>query len=552
MASANVDRSAGDAGAEPRPSGSAATVATMGAILQQASQHLAAGEIASAKSLLDNGNWPDTGVLRLLKARIAEAEGRSAAAIELFRSAATALGLEVEQASGNANKALALAQALIKCGNTNAADAALALARHWGIDTARAVRLERMMAWTRREWAQMRRIGEEIVRSDPNAGAPDYVALAVACRKLDDVDGAERAARRALERNPADVQAGMICAWTAMRQGDAQKAIACYRHLSRIAPNNPKLAFEIVRLLVLDGSVADGSAELDSALRRWPNDPSIRMFALICGFRSVDELSPFNGSEDEADIDVLRERQMRRAIDRAPHQSQWRRPIVVDDKSRDVIVAASPGSTRGILVFTALNDVVSLPLPIFDRYLAALGITAIYLKDFERLSFLKGIASLGDYPATLRALRKSCDELGILRLSTLGYSAGGIGAIRYAVELGADRALSFAGETHISRGETARLEQDYMMIKRRLDMRVPPADRDLKEFLNNRRYTTKIDLIYGSEEERDRAHAEYLSGVGRVTLRPVVGCPDHELIRWLALHADLRSMLLLLLEKRSP
>ena len=92
-------------------------------LLRRANGHLTAGEIGAAKSVLDKGmqRWPDAGSLLLLQARIAEADGRPNVANQLFRQAAAALHVEAANFSKDPYRALALAQALMKCGETAAA-----------------------------------------------------------------------------------------------------------------------------------------------------------------------------------------------------------------------------------------------------------------------------------------------------------------------------------------------------------------------------------------------------------------------------------------------
>jgi tetratricopeptide (TPR) repeat protein len=515
-------------------------------VMQPAHRHLAAGEIEAAKALLQQGlqQWPRAGPLRMLAARIAEAEGRHNDAIPIFREAAVALRAEIERSPENPGLALALAQALTKCGEAEAAAAALTLARQRGVDPADALRTERALAWSRKDWPWLRRVSEELIRIQANPAVQDFVTLAAACRNLEDLDGAAEAAARALERNPAQIDAAIVAAWVAVRRGHAETAISCYRRLAEMAPDNPRWPFETIRLLILSGSVTMGSSELAAALARWPNDPSLRAFALICGFRSPEEIVPVTPTGGGFDIGALREQQLRRVVDRAPKNSELRRPIVVDDKASDVIVARAANVDTAVLVFTALTDVVSMPLPIFDRYLAALGITAIYLKDFQRLFYLRGIASLGQrYDGTIRALREICRRLGLQRLFTLGTSAGGFAAVRYGVELGADRMLSFCGETHGAVGGTAKLEPGVALIKRRLAACVPQEELDLREFLLSRRYSGKIEWFYSAGAARDTDQALHLSGIGGLTLQGVTGCDDHELLRWLALHDDLSAIL---------
>jgi hypothetical protein len=214
---------------------------------------------------------------------------------------------------------------------------------------------------------------------------------------------------------------------------------------------------------------------------------------------------------------------------------------MLDDKASDVILAEVPGAETAVFVFTALNDVLSMPLPMFDRYLATLGATAIYLKDFRRLSYHAELRHWARI-APRRALRSLRDRLPAKRWCTIGYSAGGSAAIRYGIEIGADRVVSFAGETHRARGPVAEPDRGFRLLSGRLQA-VSDEEMDLRRFLMARRYASSIEIVYAQSAARERAHAEYLSGAAGVNLHPVAGCDDHELLRWLALHEDLRAML---------
>jgi tetratricopeptide (TPR) repeat protein len=485
-------------------------------LLGPAYRHLAAGEIEAARSLLEQGlqQYPETGLLRLLAARIVEMEGRTGEAASLFYEAA----------------------------------AALASAKDHGAAPADALRIERILAWNAKDWQWLRRAAGQLIAVEANPTAQDLMMLAAACHNLDDPDGVTTAAGRARAIDPRSIEAATLLAWAAAQGSDLETALSRYRDLAELAPDNPRWALETIRLMVFSGQVKEASDRLDTALTHWPNDPSLRAFALICGFRTPQQIEPPAEVPEPINIGALRERELRRVLAKPPKDAELLRPVIVDDKQSDVILAEALGAETAILVFTALNDVLSMPLPLFDRYLAAFGATAIYLKDFRRLSYLRGVASLGeDYVATLRALHSLRDRLPSKRWCTIGYSAGGSAAIRYGVEIGADRAVSFAGETHRARGPVARLERGSRLLSGRLQASVSEQEMDLREFLMTRRYAASIEIVYAQSADRDRAHAEHLSGAAGVKLRPVAGCDDHELLRWLALHEDLRAMLARLL-----
>jgi tetratricopeptide (TPR) repeat protein len=518
-------------------------------VVRPAQRYLDAGDIQPAKSLLDQGlqKWPNAGALRMLAARIAEAEGRADDAAESYHQAVDALRAETERFPDSPQRTLALARALAKCGEADAAAAAFALARERGADPVATLRAERGLALSRKDWTSLGRVTEQLIGAQDEPGADDFVALAAARRRSGDPDGAAAAAARALERDPANVTAANVAAWAALRLGDAEGAIAQYRRLAQLAPDNPNWSFQCVRMLVMIGRVGEAARELDAALPRWPNDASLRAYALNLGFRSPEQLAPI--PPDSSGIAGIRDRELRQLRDRTPADPELRRPVITDDKARDVIVAEMPGASVAVLVFTGLNDVMSMPLPLFDRYLAALGVSAIYLKDFRRLLYLRGIVSLGeDYPATIAALEERCRRLGAKRLCTIGNSAGGYAAVSCGIELGADRMVSVAGETHLAQAPAAPWEHGYTVIRKRIYSAISKEEMDLRRILTAAPFSGSVELVYPDGLPRDQAQAMYLAGVPGVTLHPVAGCGDHNLLSWLALHADLRAMLAELLD----
>ena len=84
--------------ASPEP-----TLLSIADVVRPAHRHLDAGDIEPAKSLLGQGlqRWPNAGSLRMLAARVAEAEGRGDEASAMFREAASALRTETEKLPEN-------------------------------------------------------------------------------------------------------------------------------------------------------------------------------------------------------------------------------------------------------------------------------------------------------------------------------------------------------------------------------------------------------------------------------------------------------------------
>jgi tetratricopeptide (TPR) repeat protein len=382
-----------------------------------------------------------------------------------------------------------------------------------------------------RDWAGLRDAAEQAIGRSVRPTARDYLALTTACRNLGDLRAAANAAHRAWECAPDLPEMVLISARAAAEQGDGELALLRYRVLADRYPENPRWAFEIVRLLEMLGRVGEAVSQLNAALRYLPADPLLWLIAVDSGFRTLEEAAgagvPAGGLEFHT-----------RLAARAPADKQLLRPVMSEEKTRDVIVApAIPGALL-VVVFTGTNDTLGLPLPVFDRYLAHLGVNAVYLKDFERLLYLRGVRSLGGGQATLTALRRLQRQIGSPRLCTIGTSDGGFAAIRYGVWLGAERIIGFGAPTHRAPHLDA-----FAVLQRRHAAQLPERNVDLRVFLGSRRHSSCIALHYGEQMPRDRVHAVHLAGLDGVTLHPISELNDHQCLRWYALNRNLKGLL---------
>ena len=191
-----------------------------------------------------------------------------------------------------------------------------------------------------------------------------------------------------------------------------------------------------------------------------------------------------------------------------------------------------------VLVFTGSNDLVSMPLSTFDRYLAPVPASVVYLKDFNRLRFLTGIRSLAaDYSGTVSALRQMRDRLGARRVCAIGNCYGGFAAIRYGVELGAERILAFSAMTHGPRETEATQEQTRKFVSSRLAAKVPADMIDLAPFLATRSHRGRIEVFYDGDDPRDASHASRLGGFAGVRLHRRAAQGSGLLLRRIALES---------------
>jgi tetratricopeptide (TPR) repeat protein len=413
-----------------------------------------------------------------------------------------------------------------------AAAEALEAAKRRGLAAGVARATEATLSWLAGDWSELRRLSEQIIASSAQPLAVDFLALATACRNLDNAEAAARAAARALALEPTQIEAAFIAAWAASERGDGAGMLACYRELARLEPGNTRWMIEVVRVLQHLGQVKEAAAAMDCALDRAPDSELLWNWSLGYGYRTEEQALR---AGVPADIIAGFLAHLRYA----PTGDQLLRPVMVDVFGCDVIVAPAHRSDTLVLVFTGGSDSVSMPLAVFDRFLAARGVTAIYLKDFRRLMYLNGVASFGDdFQTSIRALQQLQQRLGAARLYTIGDSAGGFAAIRYGVELDAVCALSFGGDTHWAPGRG-----EFALFANHLRSYFAAEAMDLRPFVAARNGCGRIRLVYGENEKRDKLHADHLSDLNRVELCPVAGRSDHNILCWLAMNDGLAELL---------
>jgi len=141
----------------------------------------------------------------------------------------------------------------------------------------------------------------------------------------------------------------------------------------------------------------------------------------------------------------------------------------------------------------------------------------------------------------------------VKRLCTLGNCDGGFAAIRYGVELEADRVVTFSPPTHNPKDSLTKIEQARNFMRNRLAAKVPPEMVDLKPFLESRSYHTQFELFYEEQDPRDRNQALRLSGLPGIRLHPQPWLTNHYLLRQFALkNRDFPSLLANLLGIEPP
>jgi tetratricopeptide (TPR) repeat protein len=484
------------------------------------------GQAGAAEQLLAEGlaRFPDAECLVLARAWQANARADWPDALERWRDAAKRFPANAAVLRGGTRARLAAArgaEADRAAALLEEAEAVLAAARRDGVADAICGPLELEVARARPDWGSVRRIVTGMIARADGKAAALHLDLAQACWNLGDADAADRAAALALEADPGLSAAMVVRAWVATSRGDGDAALACYRRLVEMNPGVVRWSLKVVQLLNWFGHVDEAVAEIEALHRRYPDDPIVRTFLRTYGPAAELATAP------DAEFAALRAK--------APPEAERRRAVLRTDAQDDVQVGAVPGAADGVLLFAGSNDALSMPLPLFDLFLAALPVTAIYLKDFNRLRFMRGIRSLaGDYAGTLTVLRGMLEDFGIRRLSVIGNCDGGFAAIRYGVELGARRILTFGAPTHSPDDGAAQLEMGRMFMRNRLTREVTAEMTDLRPFLISQARPTPIQLFYYGDDPRDGLHAAHLADVPGVSLHAWPGVDDHALLRRIA------------------
>lgn len=306
--------------------------------------------------------------------------------------------------------------------------------------------------------------------------------------------------------------------------GDFDRALGFYRALGQIDPTNPKWALDAVRVLRKSQRESEAAEALKAALRKWPKVFNSELFR-----NSLPNLAPTDDKH-------------RKALgDDVPGDEALKRAVVTDDGIEDVIIGQG-GRKTAVLVFTGLADRMVMPLPLFDRYLAELDITSIFLRDKRRIGFFHGVASLGDYDASIAGLKARLDEMGVTHIHTLGNSAGGMAAVSYGLDLEAKQVLGFSAPVALTR-TAANIDRRTAVFAERLLSGAVPAERlDLRSRIEAHVGDTNVHLFYGEDMPEDRYHAATLEGARKVRLHPLPGLAGHGALFSMAQSGKLRAL----------
>jgi hypothetical protein len=177
---------------------------------------------------------------------------------------------------------------------------------------------------------------------------------------------------------------------------------------------------------------------------------------------------------------------------------------------------------RILLVFLGAGRRFWLLMGMLHRLLKPFGTHIVYLCDSRIVSYARGIDGLGSsYQTALAALRDLCRSLAPRRprIFCFGQSMGGIGALRYGLDLGAEAVLATGAMTSLAANVGDPVPEDEKAVSRRLG-----ADAvDLLPLFRAASVIPRVTLIHAAGMGRDTLHAQRLAGLRGAR---VVAIPD--------------------------
>lgn len=187
----------------------------------------------------------------------------------------------------------------------------------------------------------------------------------------------------------------------------------------------------------------------------------------------------------------------------------------------------SEGAGRQTLVigFCGRADLLFLPAATIMQYLSP-GADLLVLRDPAKMGFAGGLAGYADsFIGTLDALRREFDLGRYRRIRCFGTSGSGVAGLAAGVALDADRAVSICGH--------------FMSQRRRSGEASGEIEAIVKDSPGS---PERFFAVYGEKCERDARNAGSIARTFGVSLYPVLGTAEHNVIRFLHAEGGLARM----------
>jgi hypothetical protein len=187
----------------------------------------------------------------------------------------------------------------------------------------------------------------------------------------------------------------------------------------------------------------------------------------------------------------------------------------------------SEGSGREILVigFCGRADLLFLPAATIMQYLSP-DADLLVLRDPAKAGFAGGLAGYADtFDDMIDALGRAFDFTRYKRIRTIGTSGSGAAALAAGVLLAAERAVSVCGHLPSGRRRAHDLPHRIEDI-----IRGSPGSPE------------RFYAVFGDQCERDHRNANEIARVFAVTLHPIRGMEEHNVIRRLHVEGRLAHL----------
>jgi tetratricopeptide (TPR) repeat protein len=199
----------------------------------------------------------------------------------------------------------------------------------------------------------------------------------------------------------------------------------------------------------------------------------------------------------------------------------------------DILIERVPDSPALLLAFGGLSTMFGGTAEEMSFLVRTVRLNALFVSDPQRLFMLGGFASIGEYWTTIGWLKDLKQAWSIEHIYCLGLSGGGYPALRYGLDLGARRILTFAAPTEITPTIT-QVDKRATALTHRVLARRPHMCVNLRdEIAKLGDAAPEIINYYGADMPEDAYHARNIEGLPTVSSRPVEGLASHGVIAWL-------------------
>lgn len=169
------------------------------------------------------------------------------------------------------------------------------------------------------------------------------------------------------------------------------------------------------------------------------------------------------------------------------------------------------GSRVAFIFFQGLLD--SIGVCAARARLRQMNVNCIYLHDDTGMNYLLGVRQCGaDFPETIAALLQHIRGFGVDRITTVGSSAGGFAAIKYALALDAYASVTFSPFTTFA-DDHQRHDGRGKAIIARYKLVAPDELIDLVPLLTRREPALKLVCFYPQDSSLDVWHVQRVKGL---------------------------------------